>query len=66
MLEVVDIPAPVPADDEVLVRIHASSVCYGDWFIRSGAPMVRLLNGFARPKVRILGTDLAGTVQSVG
>lgn len=66
VLELTDIPVPVPADDEVLVRIHASSVCYGDCFIRSGAMMVRLLNGFRRPKVRVLGTDLAGTVEFVG
>src|SRR5262245_34100809 len=66
VLEVTDIPAPIPADDEVLVRIHSSSVCFGDWIIRSGAIMVRLFNGFTKPKTRVLGTDLAGTVESVG
>ena len=66
VLEVTDIPAPIPGDNEVLVRVQASSVCYGDWFIRSGAMMVRLLNGFMKPRVRVLGTDLAGTVVSVG
>ena len=66
MLELTDIPAPVPADDEVLVRIRSSSVCFGDWFIRSGARMARLLNGFTKPRTRVLGTDLAGTVESVG
>ena len=66
VLELTDVPTPVPADDEVLVRIRASSVCYGDWFIRSGAMIVRLLNGFTKPKVQVLGTDLAGTVESVG
>src|SRR5262245_58888629 len=66
VLELRDIPAPVPADDEVLVRIHASSVCFGDWIIRSGVTMARLLNGFTKPRVRVLGTDLAGTVEAVG
>jgi len=66
VLELMDIPAPVPAEDEVLVRIQASSVCYGDRIIRSGAMMARLLNGFTRPKVRVMGTDLAGIVESVG
>ena len=59
-------PAPVPADDEVLVRVRASTVCYGDRIIRQGPFIVRLLNGFRRPKVSILGADLAGTVVSVG
>jgi NADPH:quinone reductase-like Zn-dependent oxidoreductase len=66
VLELTDIPAPVPADDEVLVRIHSSSVCFGDWIIRSGAMMARLLNGFTKPRIRVMGTDLAGTVESVG
>jgi D-arabinose 1-dehydrogenase-like Zn-dependent alcohol dehydrogenase len=66
VLELTDIPAPIAADDEVLVRIHSSSVCFGDWLIRSGATMARLLNGFTKPRVRVLGTDLAGTVESVG
>lgn len=66
MLELTDVPAPLPADDEVLVRIHASSVCFGDWIIRSGAMMARLLNGFTKPRTPVLGTDLAGIVESVG
>jgi NADPH:quinone reductase-like Zn-dependent oxidoreductase len=66
VLELTDVPVPVPADTEVLVRIHSSSVCYGDWIVRSGPPLVRLLNGLRTPKVRILGVDLAGTVESVG
>jgi NADPH:quinone reductase-like Zn-dependent oxidoreductase len=66
VLELTDIPAPVPADDEVLVRIHSSSVCFGDWIIRSGAMIARLLNGFTKPRIRVLGADLAGTVESVG
>lgn len=66
VLTLTDVPTPVPADREVLVRVHASTVCYGDWIVRKGPAMVRLLNGLRRPKVRILGVDLAGTVESVG
>jgi hypothetical protein len=36
VLEIRDVPRPVPGDDEVLVRVHASSVCYGDRIIRQG------------------------------
>ena len=66
ILTVADVPTPVPGDREVLVRIHASTVCYGDWIIRKGPPLVRVMNGLLRPKVQILGVDLAGTVESVG
>ncbi len=66
VLELADVPKPVPSDKEVLVRIHASTVCFGDWTIRKGPLLVRLLHGFRRKKLRILGVDLAGTVESVG
>ena len=66
VLEIEDVPAPVPGDGEVLVRVHASSVCYGDRIIRSGPLFVRLMNGLVRPKTPILGVDLAGTVVAVG
>jgi NADPH:quinone reductase-like Zn-dependent oxidoreductase len=66
VLEIKDVPAPMPGDDEVLVRVHASSVCYGDRIIRQGPLFVRLFNGLRRPKVSILGVDLAGSVVAVG
>ncbi|HET9268991.1 MAG TPA: NAD(P)-dependent alcohol dehydrogenase [Vicinamibacterales bacterium] len=67
VLEIRDVPAPVPHDNEVLVRVHASSVCYGDRIVRSGPFLLRLLNGgWRRPKAEILGGDLAGTVVAVG
>jgi NADPH:quinone reductase-like Zn-dependent oxidoreductase len=56
----------MPADREVLVRVQASTVCFADWMIRTGPPLVRVMNGLLRPKVQILGVDLAGTVESVG
>ena len=65
VLDVRDVPAPAPAANEVLVRVRASSVCYGDRIMRSGPLLIRLLTGF-RPKHRILGVDLAGTVEAVG
>ena len=66
VLEIRDVPAPVPQDDEVLVRVHASTVCYGDRIIRKGPLLVRLLHGLRRPRATILGVDLAGTVLAVG
>jgi NADPH:quinone reductase-like Zn-dependent oxidoreductase len=66
VFEIQDVPAPVPRDDEVLVRVHASTVCYGDRVMRRGPLLVRVMNGLRRPKTPILGVDLAGTVLAVG
>jgi len=66
VLTVADVATPIPGDREVLVRNHASSVCFGDWIVRRGFPLVRMMNGLRTPKTRILGVDLAGTVTAVG
>src|SRR5688500_13516619 len=46
VVQVRDVPTPTPADTEVLVRVRASSVCFGDRILRSGPFLVRLLSGF--------------------
>ena len=67
VLEFADIEKPVPADDEVLVRVHAASVNPLDWHMMRGKPYVmRLDNGFGRPKSARMGVDFAGTVEAVG
>ena len=64
-MEIREVPTPTPADNEVLVRVRASSVCFGDRIFRSGPLLIRLLSRF-RPRHPILGVDLAGTVETVG
>src|SRR6266567_6592105 len=68
VLEVKDVAKPVPGDNEVLVRVHATTVCAADWRLRKADPfMVRFMNGLrTRTKIHILGTEFAGTVESVG
>lgn len=66
VFEIRDVPAPVPRDHEVLVRVHASTVCFGDRMIRQGPLLVRLMSGLRRPRTAILGADLAGTVVATG
>jgi NADPH:quinone reductase-like Zn-dependent oxidoreductase len=67
VLELRDIPKPTLNDDDVLVRVRAASVNPPDWAGVHGVPyIVRLAFGLRRPKAPVRGTDLAGTVESVG
>jgi NADPH:quinone reductase-like Zn-dependent oxidoreductase len=67
-LVVREVPAPEPADDEVLVRVLAASVHPDVWHVVTGQPyLMRLMGaGVRRPKVPVPGTDLAGVVERVG
>ena len=66
VVEIRDVPAPVPRDDEVLVRVHASTVCFGDRIVRQGPLFARIIGGWRRPRAAVLGVDLAGTVIATG
>ena len=63
---------PTPKDNEVLIRTHVTTVTSGDWRARSldvpvGFGFIsRLVFGVSRPRQPILGTELAGEVESVG
>ncbi|MDD9895239.1 MAG: NAD(P)-dependent alcohol dehydrogenase [Gammaproteobacteria bacterium] len=62
-----EIEKPVPKDDEVLVRVHASAVNDWELGIIEGKPLfMRLFLGFLRPKLKIMGTEVAGVVEAVG
>lgn len=66
-LEFMDIDRPVPAADEVLVRVHAASVNAYDWHFMRGDPVVgRAMMGLRRPRTRVRGRDFAGRVEAVG
>ena len=70
VLEFRDIDQPVPKDNQVLVKVQAAGVHRGDWHIMTGLPyMIRLVVpalGPRRPKVPVLGMDVAGRVEAVG
>lgn len=66
-LEVREVDRPVPAENEVLVRVHAASVNAYDWHFMHGDPKIaRLMMGLGGPKARIRGRDFAGRVAEVG
>ncbi len=62
-----DLARPQPRDGEVLVRVRASSVNAADWrLLRADPFLVRLVFGLFKPRIRVLGTDVAGEVAAVG
>ena len=67
VLRVEDVERPVPKDDEVLIRIRATTVTQTDTHLRKARPVFwRLALGLRRPRRRILGVELAGEVEAVG
>ena len=67
VLKLTEAAKPVPKDDEVLVKVRASSVTFGDLAAVKGEPfMVRFTLGLREPKFKIPGKDVTGQVEAVG
>jgi NADPH:quinone reductase-like Zn-dependent oxidoreductase len=67
VLEVTDVDQPIPTDNQVLVKVHASSINFGNLVLLKGEPfLARFAFGFFKPKYSIPGGDIAGTIEAVG
>lgn len=66
VLQLKEVEKPVPKDDEVLIKIHATSLNASDWEFLRGKPLYARMYGLLKPKYRIIGSDIAGRVEAVG
>lgn len=68
VLEVKEVKKPIPKDNEVLIKVFATSGHIGDTRIRKADPfLVRLIFGLFKPKKNlILGMEISGVVESIG
>ena len=68
VLQFIEVEKPAPKDNQVLVKVHSTSVNPLDWHLLRGKPLLVRFMGFGilKPKHRILGADIAGKVEAVG
>lgn len=66
VLELEEIEKPVPQDDEVLIKVRASSINAAEWYGMIGLPIARAMGGLFKPKDTRLGVDYSGIVEALG
>lgn len=66
VLRLTEVQKPVPANDEILVKVQAVSVNRSDWEALTGKPLYARMGGLLKPRNPILGSDVAGRVETAG
>lgn len=66
VLRLEDVAVPTPKEHEVLIEIHATSINSWDWDLLIGQPFVTRIGAVRKPRYRILGADVTGTIVAVG
>lgn len=67
VLSIQEIDKPAPKDDEVLIKVYASSANRTDYHVLTGKPnFMRLFTGLPKPRLTITGSDFAGQVEAIG
>ena len=67
VLQVATLERPVPRKNEVLIRVQAAGLDYGQWHLMAGQPyLMRVATGLTRPRQQVLGMDVSGVVEAVG
>src|SRR6185436_20164699 len=66
-LSVKELPMPIPKENEVLIKVYATTVNRSDCHVLSGKPYaLRLFTGLFKPRASIIGSDFAGQIETVG
>ena len=72
VVEIQERPKPIPKDDEILIRVRATTVASGDCRVRGAnipavyKPMMILMYGIGKPRQPVFGTELSGQIEAVG
>jgi len=66
VLQLKEVAKPTPKDDEILIKVQATSLNRSDWEGLIGKPLYARLGGLRRPARSILGSDIAGRVEAAG
>ena len=67
VLRFMDVDRPIPKGNEVLIRVHATSVTNADCYMRRAETIMgRIILGIRKPRRKILGTELAGVIEATG
>jgi len=66
LLKLEEVQKPAPGDNELLIKVHATSVNRSDWESLIGKPLYARIGGLFKPGNHIMGSDIAGTVEEIG